>query len=103
MRLAQRNALFLPGLTLHTRLHVVQLLNEHPGLRITSGRRSRARNRWVGGVPNSFHLRGRAIDVTGSRAELAAAASTAWAQRVGPSCTGPEEVIDEGDHLHIAW
>jgi len=74
-----------------------------PGLRVTSGRRSPERNRAVGGVPSSFHLQGRAVDLVGSRAALRDAARAAHAQRVTPRCTGPEEVIAESDHLHIAW
>jgi hypothetical protein len=57
----------------------------------------------VGGVEGSFHLSGRAVDLVGPPALLAAAAATAHAQRVSVGCTGPEEVIPETDHLHIAW
>lgn len=91
------------GLTPHAALHASCLLAVVPGLRITSGRRDRARNARVGGAPNSFHLRGRAADFAGSRGDIARGASVARAQRVTPGCTGPEEVIDEGDHLHVAW
>ena len=91
------------GLTPHARLHARRLLAQHPDLTVTSAKRSAERNRAVGGVPSSFHLQGRAIDLAGSRASLRAAARTARLQRVTPRCTGPEEVIDEGDHLHIAW
>ncbi len=95
--------LILDGLTPHARLHALCLLAAHPGLRPTSGRRSVERNRAVGGVQGSFHLTGRAIDLSGGRGLLVAAARTARAQRVSHGCTGPEEVIDEGDHLHVAW
>lgn len=91
------------GLTAHAALHLACLLAAHPGLAVTSGRRSAERNRAVGGVPRSFHLKGRAVDLTGSRVTLAVAKRTALAQRVSAGCTGPEEVIDEGDHLHVAW
>lgn len=65
-------------------------------------------NRRVGGVANSFHLRGRAVDFTGSAWDLGAAAGEAWALRVGRRCTGPEEVLledlgESNQHLHIAW
>lgn len=106
MRTTPRNRaelLLLEGLTPHARLHAVCLLVAHPGLACSSGRRTPERNRAVGGVEGSYHLEGRAVDFTGSRADLIAASRTAHAQRVSAGCTGPEEVIDEGDHLHVAW
>ncbi len=93
----------LMGLSPHALLHARILLTAHPGLTPTSGRRSPERNRAVGGVAGSYHLTGRAVDFGGPRGVLAAAARTARAQRVTEACTGPEEVIDEGDHLHVAW
>jgi len=96
-------SVILSDLTVHTRAHLVALLAVHPRLVVTSGRRSAERNRAVGGSPGSFHLTGRAVDLVGSRALLRSAARTARAQRLSARCTGPEEVIDEGDHLHIAW
>jgi uncharacterized protein YcbK (DUF882 family) len=93
----------LDGLTPHSLLHARILLTAHPELRPTSGRRTPERNRAVGGVPRSFHLSGRAVDFAGDRGLLRRAAQTARAQRVTHGCTGPEEVIDEGDHLHVAW
>lgn len=84
------------------------LLGHHPALVVTSGRRSRVRNAQVGGRPGSYHLRGRAADFDGPLTLLRQAADTAWTQRLGPSCTGPEEVLVErvgqvGEHLHVAW
>ena len=104
----RRERFLLRGLTPHTRAHVMQLLAEVPLLTITSGRRSAARNKQVGGSPRSFHLRGRAVDLVGPRFDLVRAAGLAWALRVGAGCTGPEEVLLEkldqpGEHLHIAW
>lgn len=96
-------SVILSDLTAHTRLHVMALLAAHPALTPTSGRRSPQRNRAVGGVPSSYHLTGRACDFSGSRDLIRRAARTAKAQRVTPRCTGPEEVVDEGDHLHVAW
>lgn len=106
--LSRQERRFLAGLTPHTRAHVLQLLAEEPGLRITSGRRTPIGNKRAGGVPTSFHLRGRAVDVVGSRHDLVRAAGRAWALRVGARCTGPEEVLLErldqaGQHLHLAW
>ena len=94
---------YLRGLTPHARLHAERLLGVHPDLRVTSGRRTPDGNRRVGGVPNSYHLRGRAVDLSGRRDMLRAAAETARTQRVTALCSGPEEVILESDHLHVAW
>lgn len=93
----------------HTRAHALQLIHEVDALvKVTSAKRSVAHNRKVGGAPNSFHLRGRAIDLVGDRDTLVRAAGLAWALRVGNRCTGPEEVILEdlgkpNQHLHVAW
>jgi uncharacterized protein YcbK (DUF882 family) len=99
----------LTHLTPHTRRHAEQLLWEtNAPMSISSGRRTPARNRAVGGSPTSFHLRGRAVDFVADRDTLVRAAGLAWALRVGRGCTGPEEVILEdlgkpNQHLHVAW
>jgi hypothetical protein len=103
-----RERTILASLQPHTRHHALQLLSEVPLLRVSSGRRTALRNRAVGGAPNSFHLRGRAVDFTGPVWDLGHAAGLAWALRVGRNCTGPEEVLLEdlgtpNQHLHIAW
>ncbi len=91
------------GLRPHAALHAAQLLGRYPGARVTSGRRSVDTNRRIGGSPTSFHLDGRALDVVVPRSQRIAFLRDARAQRVTPRCTGPEEVIDEGDHIHLAW
>jgi hypothetical protein len=67
--------------------------------RVTSTLRSVAHNRAVGGVPNSFHLRGRAIDIARrpgvTHSMIAAAFRNAGYQLI--------ESLDEGDHSHFAF
>jgi hypothetical protein len=67
--------------------------------RVTSTWRSVAHNRRVGGVRNSFHLRGRAIDIARrpgvSHSTIAAAFRNAGYRLV--------ESLDEGDHSHFAF
>lgn len=66
---------------------------------ITSTYRSATHNRAVGGVANSYHLSGRAIDVARKRgvshSQIAAAL-----QRAGYVMV---ESLDEGDHSHFAF
>jgi hypothetical protein len=67
--------------------------------RVTSTWRSRDHNRRVGGVRNSFHLSGRAIDIARrpgvSHAQIAAAFRNAGYRLI--------ESLDEGDHSHFAF
>jgi hypothetical protein len=67
--------------------------------RVTSTLRSTARNRAVGGVRNSWHLSGRAIDIARApgvrHAQIAAAYRAAGYQLI--------ESLDEGDHSHLAF
>lgn len=79
------------------------MLERYPDAVVSSGRRSAQRNRLVGGVANSYHLKGRAADVVVPREQTAAFIEAASTQRVSRWCTGPEELVDEGDHIHIAW
>lgn len=91
------------GLRPHTAKHAEAMLRAFPGTRVTSGRRSARKNREVGGVPNSFHLSGRGVDFVPVRKSWQAFIDYAWSLRVSRGCTGPEEVLDEGDHVHCAW
>ncbi|HEY0629880.1 MAG TPA: D-Ala-D-Ala carboxypeptidase family metallohydrolase, partial [Sphingomicrobium sp.] len=67
--------------------------------RVTSTYRSPEHNRRVGGVANSYHLRGKAIDIARrpgvSHWQIAAAYRSA-----GYSLA---ESLDEGDHSHFAF
>lgn len=66
---------------------------------VTSTYRSPAHNRRVGGMPNSYHLRNRAIDIArrpGVRHHQIAAAYRAAGYRL-------VESLDEGDHSHFAF
>ena len=66
---------------------------------VTSTYRSAEHNRRVGGVPNSYHLRGRAIDIARrpgvSHTQIAAAYRAAGYALA--------ESLDEGDHSHFAF
>ncbi|RST31234.1 hypothetical protein HMF7854_10600 [Sphingomonas ginkgonis] len=67
--------------------------------RVTSTFRSPEHNRAVGGVPNSWHMHGRAIDIARragvTHAMIAAAFRTAGYRLI--------ESLDEGDHSHFAF
>lgn len=67
--------------------------------RVTSTRRSVARNARVGGVRNSYHLSGRAIDIA-RRAGVRHSDIAAALRRAGFHLI---ESLDEGDHSHFAF
>lgn len=67
--------------------------------RVTSTWRSAERNRAVGGVRNSFHLSGRAIDIA-RRAGVRHRDVEAAFRRAGYVLI---ESLDEGDHSHFAF
>ncbi len=69
------------------------LLAGFPGAQVTSRTRSPERNRRVGGVANSQHLTGTAMDVVIGGADRQRLAKEGRARGY--------EVIDEGDHLHF--
>jgi hypothetical protein len=66
---------------------------------VTSVQRSPERNRLVGGVPNSFHLSGRAIDIA-RRPGVRHSEIEAELRRAGFVLI---ESLDEGDHSHFAF
>ena len=67
--------------------------------RVTSLTRSPEHNRRVGGVVNSFHLSGRAIDIA-RRPGVSHAQIAAELRRAGFYLV---EALDEGDHSHFAF
>lgn len=67
--------------------------------RVTSLKRTPERNRRVGGVANSWHLHGRAVDVVRSPGVSHASLSAAL-RRQGYHLI---EALDEGDHSHFAF
>jgi hypothetical protein len=79
-------------------LNAAAARGSHWGI-VTSTTRTWEHNRLVGGVPNSFHLLGRAIDIArrpGVRhADIAASFRNAGFVLV--------ESLDEGDHSHFAF
>lgn len=72
---------------------VDHLISQVKGLTVTSGQRTAAKNAAVGGVADSQHLAGTAVDVTGSPDAIAQATKVAQASGL--------EAINEGTHLHI--
>jgi hypothetical protein len=73
-------------------------LGSHWG-RVTSTYRSVEHNREVGGVANSYHLLGRAIDIARGPGVNHAMIRAAY-QRAGYTLV---ESLDEGDHSHFAF
>jgi len=70
-----------------------------PDAQITSGMRTPERNATVGGAPNSFHMRGQALDF------VKPPGMTFEQVKQGMAAQGlpVTELIDEGDHIHWAW
>lgn len=67
-----------------------------PGETVTSTRRSPARNRAVGGVPNSYHLTGQARDSV----PPPGMSMNEYHRRL--KAANPHlDVINEGDHIHM--
>jgi Peptidase M15 len=66
---------------------------------VTSVHRTVERNRLVGGVPNSYHLAGRAIDIARRPGVTHDQIATAL-RRAGYNLV---ESLDEGDHSHFAF
>ena len=67
--------------------------------RVTSTHRSVAHNRYVGGVVNSYHLSGQAIDIARRSGVSHWQVVTAY-RNAGYAMI---EALDEGDHTHLAF
>ena len=67
--------------------------------RVTSMRRSAEHNRRVGGVRNSYHLSGQAVDIA-RRPGVSHHQIVAAYRNAGYSLI---EALDEGDHTHLAF
>lgn len=65
---------------------------------ITSGLRSAAHNAAVGGVPNSAHLSGNAVDFVPQ-----GMATSQAVQKIASAGVPFDQLIDEGSHVHLAW
>lgn len=67
-----------------------------PGVRVTSGRRSQADNKRVGGASGSFHLQDRARD-------LVPPPGMSMAQLAAKMRSEGFRALNEGDHIHVSW
>jgi hypothetical protein len=71
---------------------------EAMGVRVTSDVRTPERNRAVGGVPNSRHQSGEALDLTPPEGMTMAQLAQETKRRFPQA-----RVINEGDHVHVEW
>lgn len=76
-----------------------------PGGTHTSGYRNPAKNKAVGGAPNSYHTRGKgqATDLVPPQGADIGAFRGELSRRLDAQGLRLAELIDEGDHWHIAW
>jgi hypothetical protein len=72
------------------------ITNLIPGVRVTSGARSPADNRRVGGAANSFHLQDRARDLV-PPAGMTVGQLAAKLQQAG------FRTLNEGNYVHVSW
>jgi len=84
------------GFTSDTQKSITDLF---PGLKITSSKRTPEHNAEVGGVPNSQHISGTAVDVVLPQGIT----FDNFKKALQDSGIKTSELIDEGDHVHVAW
>lgn len=70
-----------------------------PDVQFNSGLRTTDQNRRAGGAQNSFHLRGQAVDIAPPRGITQAQLR----QQLESQGVRVTELLNEGDHWHIAW
>ena len=71
---------------------------EAMGVRVTSDVRTQQRNQAVGGVPNSRHMSGEAVDLVPPQGMTMAQLAQETKRRFPQA-----RVINEGDHVHVEW
>lgn len=71
------------------------------GLTITSGYRSPAKDKAVGGTGRGYHTLGQALDVAGSKSAMDAFAK--WAKHTGKFRSVLWQVAGHYDHVHVSW
>lgn len=71
---------------------------EAMGVRVTSDVRTPQRNQAVGGVPNSRHMSGEAVDLVPPQGMTMAQLAQETKRRFPQA-----RVINEGDHVHVEW
>lgn len=87
------------GLKPSTKEWTLRILGTFPGMRFSSGFRTPQQNAAANGHPNSGHMRGDKIDLSGSPQQLQAAAN--WAKQYGAKTLIHN--AGSGTHLDISW
>lgn len=70
-------------------------------LTVTSGYRSAAEDKRVGGTGTGYHVLGQALDVAGAKAAMDTFAK--WAKASGKFRSVLWQVADHYDHVHVSW
>lgn len=81
------------------RTNAQSVIEASGGARVSSAYRDPSRNANAGGAPNSHHTRGTALDFTPAPGETMAKLEA----RLRASGIPFAELLNEGDHVHVAW